>query len=415
MGASITELSRSQARRIALHAQGFGSPRPAGRIDRRHVRKLFEHVGLIQIDSVNVLVRSQELPLLARLGPHPRDVLPRMAADHELFEYWCHEASLMPIAMWPLVRWHMDRGDDTMWSGMRTMARENPAYVEAVYAEVRDRGPLAVGDLSEPGAKSEGMWGWSKGKKALEYLFWTGRLTAKRRASDFARMYDVTERCIPADVLAAPALSEVDATREMLALAAGFHGVATEGDLCDYHRLNRPKARPRIAELVEDGRLVPVKVQGWSKPAFVHPDAYLPRWIRARALLSPFDSVVWERDRTERLFDFRYRVEIYTPKHKRVHGYYVLPFLLGDRLVARVDLKADRAASSLLVQAAFAEPGCITPDVADALATELAVMAGFLGLDSVTVVGRGDLSPALPSTFAATVPSSGAGGRTPAP
>jgi uncharacterized protein YcaQ len=391
---SRTELSASQARRIALHAQGLGERRPAGRVDRRHVRRVLDRVGLIQIDSVNVLVRSQELPLFARLGAHPRDVLPRMAADGELFEYWCHEASLLPIAMWPLLRWRAERVDEA-WAGIRTIGRDEPGYVEAVLGEVRDRGPLTAGELSEPGPKTESMWGWSPGKRALEYLFRTGAVTARRRASDFARLYDLTERVIPAEVLALPAPSEDDAKRELLLMAARSLGVATARDLCDYHRLNVPRTRPLVAELAEEGRLVPVRVHGWTQPAFLHPQAHLPRWVRGRALLSPFDSLVWDRARTERVFGFRYRIGIYTPAARREHGYYVLPFLLGDRLVARVDLKADRGDAALLVQSAHAEPGSATREVAAELSQELRVMAGWLGLETVRVAGAGDLAAPL--------------------
>ena len=384
----------SQARRIALHAQGLGERRPPGRVDRRHVRRVLDRVGLIQIDSVNVLVRSQELPLFARLGAHPRDSLPRMAADGELFEYWCHEASLLPIAMWPLLRWRAERVDEA-WGSIRAIGSDEPGYVRAVLDEVRDRGPLTAGELSAPGPKTESMWGWSPGKRALEYLFRTGAVSARRRPSDFARLYDLTERLIPAEVLALPVPSEDDAKRELLLMAARSLGVATARDLCDYHRLNVPRARPVVAELAEEGRLVPVRVRGWRQPAFLHPQAHLPRWIRGRALLSPFDSLVWDRVRTERLFGFRYRIGIYTPAARREHGYFVLPFLLGDRLVARVDLKADRGAAALLVRSAHAEPNDATPEVAAELAEELRIMAGWLGLETVRVVGAGDLAAPL--------------------
>ncbi|MBI2710726.1 MAG: YcaQ family DNA glycosylase [Actinobacteria bacterium] len=388
-------LTSAQARRIALHAQGFGERRPTGRVDRRHVRRVLDRIGLIQIDSVNVLVRSQELPLFARLGPHPRDLLWRMAADVELFEFWCHEASLLPIEHHPLVRWRMAEAREHMWGAIRSIMRDHPGYVEAVRDEVRDRGPISAGELSDPGTKLDTMWSWSRGKRALEYLFWTGEVSARRRPSDFARLYDLTERIIPAAVLARPTPTEHEARRSLLAMAARHLGVATARDLCDYHRLNVPRDRPRLRELVEEGTLVPVDVEGWRQPALMHRDAHLPRWLRSRALLSPFDSLVWERDRVQRLFGFRYRIEIYTPAAKRVHGYYVLPFLLGDRLVARVDLKADRAAGTLLVQSAYAEPGVDEGDVAEALAAELASMAGWLELDDVRLAGRGDLSPAL--------------------
>ena len=389
-----TELSASQARRVALHAQGLGERRPAGRVDRRHVRRVLDRVGLIQIDSVNVLVRSQELPLFARLGSHPRDSLPRMTADGELFEYWCHEASLLPIAMWPLLRWRAERLEEA-WGSIRSIGRDDPGYVRAVLEELRDRGPLTAGDLSAPGPRTESMWGWSRGKRALEHLFWHGSVTVRRRPSDFARVYDLTERVLPAEVLGLAAPAEDDAKRELLVLAARSLGVATARDLCDYHRLNIPKTRPLVDELAEEGRLEPVRVRGWTQPAFLHPEAHLPRWVRRRALLSPFDSLVWDRARTERLFGFRYRIGIYTPAAKREHGYYVLPFLLDDRLVGRVDLKADRRASALLVQSAHAEPGHATPEVAAELAEELATMAVWLGLDGVRVGRRGDLAAPL--------------------
>ena len=398
---SGADLSAGQARWIALAAQGLAGARPAGRIDRRHARRVLDRVGLIQIDSVNVLVRSQELPLFARLGPHPRDLLPRMAADVEVIEYWCHEASLLPIATWPLMRWRM-RTPDGVWKGVYAIGREAPGLVEEVRAFVAEHGPLTVGDLPEQGRRSSSMWGWSQGKRALEYLFWSGAVTARRRPADFARVYELTERVVPPAVLALPAPEEDEAKRELLLMAARSMGVATLQDLCDYHRINVPRARPLVAELAEEGRLIPVTVEGWDRPAFLHPDAAIPRTARARALLSPFDSLVWFRPRTERMFGFRYRLEIYVPAHKRVHGYYVLPFLLGDRLVARVDLKADRAAGALLVQAAHAEPGAGTPETAGALAAELALMAGWLGLGTVRVARRGDLAPLLAAATAAT-------------
>jgi len=356
---------------------------------------VFGRVGIIQIDSVNVLVRSQELPLFARLGAHRRDLIPAATAAGELFEFWAHEACHLPVALHPLIRWQMDaafRGET--WGGVARIWREEPKFVELVLEEVSERGPLTVGMLSEPGPRSEGMWGWSRGKRALEFLFWTGQVTA-RRGRQFERWYDLPERMLPAAVLAAPTPDEADARRELLALAARCLGVATERDLADYFRFRLPRTRPHIADLVEQGRLVPVKVQGWKEPAYLHPDARLPRWVRTRALLSPFDSLVWDRARTERLFGMRYRIEIYVPSAKRVHGYYVLPFLLGDRLVARVDLKADRQAGVLRVQGAYAEPAVDVARVASELAGELTSMANWLGLGDVAVGDRGDLAPPL--------------------
>jgi uncharacterized protein len=393
-------LSIAQARRLALTAQGFADPRPAGAADIRRGRRLFDRVGLIQIDSVNVLVRSQELPVFARLGPHRRDLLPRMLDRRELFEFWAHEASLLPVEAHPLIRWRMDAvHEGKAWGGVVRLARDEPAYIADVLAQVRERGPLVVGDLDDPGQRSPGMWGWNRGKVALEYLFWTGQVSARRR-TNFERVYDLTERLLPAEILARPTPSKADAMRESLMLAARSLGVATAADLCDYYRLNRPLARPLVAELVEDGRLVPVEVEGWRHPTYLHPDAQLRRWVRGRALLSPFDSLVWDRDRTERLFGFRYRIEIYVPKAQRTHGYYVLPFLLDDRLVARVDLKADRAAGTLLVQAAHIEPGAEPRRVVTELAAELVALAEWLGLGGVRVAGGGELAPDLRAELA---------------
>ncbi|HEY8094419.1 MAG TPA: crosslink repair DNA glycosylase YcaQ family protein [Acidimicrobiales bacterium] len=392
--ASLT-LSRSQARRMALAAQGFTDARPTGRVDRRHLRRVMDRVGLIQIDSVNVLVRSQELPLFARLGPHPRDLLPRAAADGELFEYWGHEASHIRAEHHRLFRWKMARATERAWGSVARMGRDRPGYVEAVFEMVAERGPVVAGELSERTAPKGAWWDWDHAKLALEWLFYTGRITARRRVNDFARLYDLPERMLPPAVLAAPTPPEPEARKELLVLAAGSLGVGTVRDLADYHRQLIPTCRPLIAELVEDGRLVAVTVEGWKEPAYLHPEAALPRWVRARALLSPFDSLVWERPRLERVFGFHYRIEIYTPAPKRRFGYYVLPFLLGDELVARVDLKAERAAGALLVRGAYAEPGVPEGLVAQEMAEELASMAGWLGLDRVVVEPRGDLAPAL--------------------
>jgi uncharacterized protein len=393
---TVTDVSAARARRIALAAQGFDVPRPTGKVDRRHVRRVFARVGLIQIDSVNVIVRSQELPLFARLGPHRRDLLPAMVEDGELFEYWGHEASLLPVEVFPYLRWRMEAAGAKAagWNGLIRLARERPDYVEAVYEEVRERGVVSAGELDDPGDKSGPWWGWRHGKQALEYLFWCGRLSARRRTS-FERVYDLTERMIDPQIVARPVPSEADAQKELLVRAARSQGIGTARDLADYFRINVPIARRLVAELTEEGRLRPVTVEGWREPAFLHPEARTPRRIDARALLSPFDSLVWERARTERLFGFRYRLEIYTPAPKRVYGYYVLPFLLGEALVARVDLKADRADRTLLVRGAFAEAGHDPLEIAEPLAEELGLLGGWLGLDRVVVHDHGDLAPAL--------------------
>ncbi len=357
-------------------------------------------MGLIQIDSVNVLVRSQELPLFARLGPHPRTLIDDATADGELFEYWVHEASHVPTQHHHLYRWRM--GSPHRWGVFRRLMADRPDFVERVYDHVADNGPIVAGDLKQRLGKKAAWWDYDDGKVALEALFHEGRIAARRRPNDFARLYDVADRMIPADILDRPTPPEREARKELLVLAARHHGVATLEELADYHRQGNPPCRPLIPELVEEGRLVEVDVEGWPKPGYVHPDAVTPRRVSARALLSPFDPVVWNRDRAEQLFGFRYRIEIYVPKPKRQYGYYVLPFLLGDQLVARVDLKADRAERTLLVQSAWGEPGIAEADVADELAAELALMAGWLGLERVQVVGVGDLSPALAGVVPAT-------------
>ncbi len=350
-------------------------------------------MGLIQIDSVNVLVRSQELPLFARLGPHPRTMIADATADGELFEYWVHEASHVPTEHHHLHRWHMAR--DHKWSRYWDLTERRPGYIDEVLRRIELDGPLAAGDLSERKGKKGTWWDWDDGKVALEHLFWSGQVSAVRRPSDFARLYDLSERVIPAHIRARPEPSEDEARKALLLLAARHHGVATFTDLTDYHRQKNAPCKPLVDELVEDGALLPVSVEGWNKVAYLHPEAKLPRRVQACALLSPFDPVCWNRDRNERLFGFHYRIEIYTPAPKRIYGYYVLPLLWGDSLVGRVDLKADRAGGSLLVQGAYTEPGVPRDDVAVDLAAELVSMAGWLGLERVVVSDRGDLAPAL--------------------
>ncbi len=396
MGAR-TQLSASQARRVALGAQGFNDPRPTGRVDRRHLRRVLDRIGVIQIDSVNVLVRSQELPLFARLGPHPRTLIDDATAAGELFEYWVHEACHVPVAQYPLQRWAMER--HPRWKGFRKFAAERADFVDAVRDRVRAEGPIVASDLEARDRPKEAWWDWDDGKLALEYLFRIGEVACTRRPNDFARLYDVAERVIPPDVLNAPAPSEHEAKKEMLVLAARYHGVGTAADLADYHRLAH--TRPLFAELVEEGRLLEVDVEGWRQTAYLHPDAKIPRRIDACALLSPFDPVVWFRDRAERLFDFHYRIEIYVPKPKRQYGYYVLPVLLGDTLVGRLDLKAERAERALLVQSAWVEPGVPPTEVAEPVAQELALMASWLGLERVIVNRSGDLADELRRVVAA--------------
>jgi uncharacterized protein YcaQ len=404
----VIELSAAQARAAALGAQGFARARPAGRVDVRHLRRTLADVGILQLDSVNVLSRAHYLPFFSRLGPYPRETLDDLAyhgpgaagegpdEKRELFEYWAHEASLVPVELQPLLRWRMARVDSLAWKSVARIGREQRPLVDWVLEQVRERGPLRASELGAPRRAGRGeMWSWSDEKKALEHLFFAGRVSAARRVN-FERLYDLPERVLPRAVLEEPTPAGDEAQRQLLLFSARRLGVATEPELGDYFRLPRADSKARTAELVEAGALLPAAVEGWDKPAYIAAGAELRRRrIRARALLSPFDSLVWQRERTERIFGFRYRIEIYTPAPKRVHGYYVLPFLLGDRLVARVDLKADRAAGALRVQGAFAEPGVDGAEVAAELAAELRSMAAWLELGSVAVARKGDLGGAL--------------------
>jgi uncharacterized protein len=392
-------LTLAQARRVALAAQGFADPPPGGPPDRRHLRRVVGRVGLIQVDSVNVLQRAHYMPLYSRLGPYPRHLLDRASTrrPRELFEYWGHEASLIPVGLQPALRWRMAAAHDSAWGGMRRIAVEQPELVAWVLDEVRAKGPLTAADIEHDAPRETGNWGWnwSAVKRALEWLFWCGEVTAAGRNGAFARLYDLPERVLPAEVLAAPTPTTAEAHRQLVAVAAAALGVAAEFELRDYFRLPVDGARAAIAELVEAGVLRPVQVQGWRPPAYLHAAARLPRWVRASTLISPFDPLVWERNRTERLFGFRYRIEIYVPAPQRVYGYYVLPFLRGDRLVARVDLKADRRAGVLRVPAAWLEPGQEPGATAEDLAAELRRLAGWLELAEVAPPEGGDLAVAL--------------------
>jgi uncharacterized protein YcaQ len=355
-------------------------------------------MGLLQIDSISAVVRSHYLPAFSRLGPYDRARLDTKAFDprrRELFEYWGHEASLLPLDLQPLLRWRMARAErlDGLYSGIADFVRRKRTYVDEVLEELGRRGPSSARDFNERGA-GQGMWDWHDGKAALEYLFWCGRVTAVTRQG-FERIYDLTERALPAAVLERPTPPEDEAQRALLLIAARALGVATEADLRDYFRLSAADAKGRVAELVEAEALVPVQVESWRQPAFLDPDARMPRRVRGAALVSPFDPLVWERARAERLFGFRYRIEIYTPAPKRQYGYYVLPFLLDERLVARVDLKSDRTAGALRVLAAHGEDGIQAGRVAEALAGELRRMTDWLGLEAVAVEQRGDLAGVL--------------------
>ncbi|MGH3503033.1 MAG: winged helix-turn-helix domain-containing protein [Nocardioidaceae bacterium] len=436
MSTAQQRLSVDAARRIALAAQGFADDRPAGRVDVRHVRRAIGTVGGLQLDSVNVLCRSHYLPVFARVGPYPRKTLDRMGwAPHgrELFEFWGHQASLLPLSMYPLLRWRMQAAQRWTWdtwstpgrpgipprdwstrwdpaiyapwaviSGMTRLSVQRPEWVGEVLAMVAERGPVTARDASPDGRQhGDGqdygtgtMWNWQDTKIALEWLLCTGQVTtATRRA--FERVYDLTERVVPADVLTAPAVAPEDAQRELLRIAARAQGIATAKQLRDYFMLTAEQSKPRLAELVDTKELEPARIEGGSQQLYLWAAARQPRRVSARALLSPFDPLVRDRDRTLRLFDFHYRISIYTPAAQRTQGYYVLPFLLGDRLVARVDLKSDRKAAALLVGPVTIEPEASLDVVATELADELRLMADWLELDRIQVSGEGNLGRTL--------------------
>jgi uncharacterized protein len=396
------ELSLAQARRIALAAQGFADPAPTAVPTRRHLRRVLDRVGLIQIDSVNVLQRAHYLPLFSRLGPYPTELLDRAAyrRPHELFEYWGHEASLLPVRLHPYLRWRM--ANPHPWGAITRLAREKPRLIEWVRAEVARSGPVTAAQIEADAAPRTDQWGWNwtETKTALEWLFYRGEVAVARRNGAFARVYDLPERVLPAEVLRAADPTPAQAHRELVGIAGRSLGVATEAELRDYFRLPVLGARQAVRDLVDAGELTPVAVRGWRQLAYLHRQARLPRWIRASALLSPFDPVVWERGRAQRLFGFRYRIEIYTPAAQRVHGYYVLPFLYGDRLVARLDLKAERAAGVLRTPAAWAEPD-LPPEAVPALAAALHRLAGWLGLAEVAPPEGGDLAVPLGAALCA--------------
>jgi uncharacterized protein YcaQ len=392
----MEKLSRAAARRVALAAQGFGEPRPTGTPDRRHLNRVIARTALFQIDSVSAVVRAHYMPLYSRLGAYPMDLLDGVSAGRRrrLFEYWAHEASLLPVETYPLLRWRMARAEQGtgIYGGLARFHAERPEFVEDIFRQIEREGPLAASDI-EGHKGSGGWWGWSEAKQAFEWLFWAGRITTAERRG-FERVYDLPERVLPPHIVEAQVPSEADAQRELLRMSARALGVATLTDLRDYFRLSPGDAKARVPELVEAGELFPVSVEGWSQQAWLHRDARLPRRIAARALLAPFDPLVWERSRAERLFDFHYRIEIYTPAHKRQFGYYVLPFLLGERIVARIDVRADRAGRVLRVHSAHAEKNAPGETAAE-LADELRSMAGWLGMERIEVVPAGDLGAAL--------------------
>lgn len=413
-------MSSGTARRMALAAQGFADARPAGMVTRRHLNRVLERTRLLQLDSVNVAVRAHYMPVFSRIGPYDQGLLDEAAWSHStgrprlLVEYWAHEASLLPVTDWSLFRWRMRH-----YAGLRgrywKVMESRPGLAEEVVAAVRELGPITAGALERElaGERAGGRGGWwnrSHTKIACEYLFSIGELSTGTRRG-FQRFYDLSERVLPPEVFQAPEIDDDEAARRLIAGSAAALGVATETDLRDYYRLSPARSRQAVAELVEAGALEPVTVRGWARRAYRHHAAKAPRQITGRALLCPFDPLVWERERTERIFDFRYRIEIYVPEAKRVHGYYVFPFLLDGQLVARVDLKADRAAGVLRVPGAFREEhadhrafelaGIPTDRVAAELAEELRSMAAWLGLSDVVIGERGDLTGALTRALAA--------------
>ncbi|MDX6214574.1 MAG: uncharacterized protein QOG99_158 [Frankiales bacterium] len=393
----MERLTTKQARRIALAAQGFNDPAPTS-VTARQLRRVLSRTQLLQIDSVNVFARAHLMPAFSRLGPWPVPLLEQLAfGNRELFEYWGHEASFLPMELHPLLRWRMARAEalEEGWGGPLRVFKERPEFVGSLLHRLHDEGPCGAGALRDAPRGKGTWWGWDDVKRGLEYLFWSGRVTTSRRTNGFERLYDVTERVIPAAVLSLPTPTREDAQRELVRRSAVAHGVATEKDLRDYFRLRPDEGRVALASLVEEGALQPVQVDGWKQPAYLHVDATQPRWVRRQALLSPFDPLVWERSRTGRLWGIDYRIEIYVPAPKRVYGYYCLLFLQDEAIRARVDLKADRKSGVLRVLAAWREPEALPGSTAEGLARELRRAAQWQGLDAVVVEDRGDLAREL--------------------
>ena len=378
----LDSLSIQDARALALAAQGFDKPRTKTKSTTADAVAMIKKLGVIQIDSVNVLVRSQELPLFSRLGDHDRNAISKATSQGKIFEYWGHEAAHLPVELHPVFRFkmHAARSGKLKHWGLTSFYAENKTFVKRILKHVEVNGSTSARELSTRTTKKSSWWDWDEAKTALEYLFLTGELMSCARGSDFARVYDTPERVLPKKILQLPSLSETDARKQLLVRSARAQGVATLRDLADYYRQKPAVVKPLVNELVEQGELRAVAVDDWAEKAFVHRSAKLPKKLYATALLSPFDSLVWCRPRNERLFNFHYRIEIYTPKEKRKFGYYVLPFMLDGQMVGRVDLKADRENSKLLVQSVHTEKGIKRAAINDALTAEFRLMAGWLGL-----------------------------------
>ena len=380
----LDSLSIKDARALALAAQGFDSPRTKTKSTTADAVALIKKLGVIQIDSVNVLVRSQELPLFSRLGDHDRNAIPKATSQGKIFEYWGHEAAHLPVELHPVFRFkmHAARSGKMKHWGLTSFYAENKAFVKRILKHVEVNGSTSARELSTRTTKKSSWWDWDEAKTALEYLFLTGELMSCGRGSDFARVYDIPERVLPRKILQMPTPSETEARKELLVRAMRAQGVATMRDLADYYRQKPAVVKPLVSQLVEQGVLREVSVDGWQDKAYVHRNAQLPKRLFATALLSPFDSLVWCRPRNERLFNFHYRIEIYTPQAKRKFGYYVLPFMMNGEMVGRVDLKADRANSKLLVQSVHTEKRIKRAAINVTLGKELSLIAKFLNLNS---------------------------------
>ena len=380
----LDSLSIKDARALALAAQGFDSPRTKTKSTTADAVALIKKLGVIQIDSVNVLVRSQELPLFSRLGDHDRNAIPKATSQGKIFEYWGHEAAHLPVELHPMFRFkmHAARSGKLKHWGLTSFYAENKAFVKRILKYVEVNGSVTARELSTRTTKKSSWWDWDEAKTALEYLFLTGELMSCGRGSDFARVYDIPERVLPRKILQMPTPSETEARKDLLVRAMRAQGVATMRDLADYYRQKPAVVKPLVSQLVEQGVLREVSVDGWQDKAYVHRNAQLPKRLFATALLSPFDSLVWCRPRNERLFNFHYRIEIYTPQAKRKFGYYVLPFMVNGEMVGRVDLKADRANSKLLVQSVHTEKRIKRAAINVTLGKELSLIAKFLNLKS---------------------------------
>ena len=389
MADGLTQLSIAESRNLALRSQGFGGPRTLDRpATVGDIQRVFDRIKLVQIDTVNVLVRAQYMPFFSRIGPYPMDLLHEYTSDQRrTFEYWVHELSLVPVEHYPIFHHRSTQWDaENRW---KRFLKDHPNFERDIVAEVTARGPLTVSDLEMTGPRI-GYWASSPGKMALYHLHRSGRLTIADRRTP-APSYDLTERVVPKHHLDQPELPLADAYRRMAEMAVDSMGIATCADIADYYRVRRRDMAATVKRMTEQGDLVELRVADSEQTFYA-----VPTWesrtapVNTRCLVSPFDPLVWSRSRIEWLFDFRYRIEIYTPARKRQYGYYVLPFLLGDQLVARVDLKCDRRAKVLRVPGAFLEAGVAPDRVAHELAAELHLMAAWLGMERVVVGRRGD-------------------------